>query len=90
MCRERGFNGEQGVVIPSTNAPDLMLHRDVVTARENGDFAVYAVNDIYDAAAIMMGATVSPRGEDGSYPSATLLAAAEDRARSYKLRPEST
>ncbi|OQX47754.1 MAG: hypothetical protein B0D87_08755, partial [Candidatus Sedimenticola endophacoides] len=42
ICKGRGLNGDQGVIIPHSNVKDLMLRRDVIEAVEAGSFAVYA------------------------------------------------
>ena len=56
-CEYFGLTGDQGVVIPKSNAGDLMLREDVVQASADGKFHVYAVDNIYDAIELMTGAT---------------------------------
>lgn len=46
VCRVRGLKGNQGVVIPSTNARHLMLRQDVREAVGAAQFHVYAVSSI--------------------------------------------
>ncbi len=41
LCRARGLNEEQGVLIPKSNVQHLMLREDVVEAVKNGQFAIY-------------------------------------------------
>jgi len=77
------LTGTQGVVIPLTNRGDLMLRQDVVDACAEGRFAVYTVDTIQDALAILTGREVGERGEDGTYPEGSLLRLAVDRARAY-------
>ncbi len=55
ICRLRGLDGIQGVLIPQANAASLMLRRDVVDAVERGEFGVYAVATIDDAMALLTG-----------------------------------
>ena len=82
-CDYFGLNGDQGVVIPKSNAGDLMLREDVVEACSNGKFHVYAVDNIYDAIELMTGSEAGQPGEDGTYPEGTLLAKAHDEVENY-------
>ena len=84
-CSFDELTGDQGVVIPKSNAGDLMLRADIVEACRQGNFHVYAVETIHQALEIMTGV---PAGEyqDGSYPPNTLLCMAVDKAREYWQR----
>ncbi len=46
VCSERGLSGDQGVMIPSSNVPDLMLRLSVVDAVQQGQFHIWAVSNI--------------------------------------------
>ncbi|HYN39231.1 MAG TPA: ATP-binding protein, partial [Rhodospirillales bacterium] len=46
VCAARGLSGEQGVLIPASNVPHLMLRKDVVDACRAGRFRVFAVASI--------------------------------------------
>ena len=43
-CNYSGLTGDQAVIIPQSNAADLMLRQDIVDACEQGQFAVHAVS----------------------------------------------
>src|SRR5690606_28112178 len=45
VCKARGLNGEQGVIIPVANAHELMLRADVVAAVAAGQFSIYAIDN---------------------------------------------
>jgi len=49
VCKERGFTGEQGVVIPEQNRENLMLKEDVMESVEEDDFHVYTIEEIDEA-----------------------------------------
>jgi lon-related putative ATP-dependent protease len=53
LCRARRLTGKQGVVIPRANVGDLMLDQTVVQAVEDGEFHVYAVEDLNQAIELM-------------------------------------
>ena len=40
MCKNRGFTGDQGVIIPQINVKNLMLKKEVVDAVKEGKFRV--------------------------------------------------
>lgn len=83
VCRDRGLNGRQGVLIPALNASDLMLNHEVLEASESGQFHIYMADTIFDALEVLTEQPVPPRGEDGRYPGGTLLHLAQHRAREF-------
>ncbi len=72
ICKARGFNGEQGVLIPRSNVADLMLRQDVVDAVEKGEFSIHAVSTIDEGIEILTGVTAGEKDEEGNYPEDTL------------------
>ena len=79
LCRERGLEGDQGVIIPASNVKHLMLRREVVEAVEQGKFQVWAVAHVDDALELLLGRPAGTRGGDGRFPDGTVHAAAEAR-----------
>ncbi|MCH2181154.1 MAG: AAA family ATPase [Mariniblastus sp.] len=84
-CNYFGLNGEQGVVIPKSNAGDLQLREDVTDSIASGQFHVYAVDNIYDALELMTGVAAGTL-QDDAYPEGTLLHQAMNRATEYWLQ----
>jgi len=82
-CDYFGLTGDQGVVVPKSNAGDLMLREDVVEASKAGKFHVYAVDNIYDAIELMTGTEAGRPDENGVYPKGSLLAKAHDEVKIY-------
>jgi predicted ATP-dependent protease len=68
ICVARGLNGEQGVLIPSTNVKHLMLRHDVVAAAQAGKFHIHAVDDVDQAMELLTGKSAGQLAADGSYP----------------------
>jgi predicted ATP-dependent protease len=68
ICKSRGLTGEQGVLIPYSNRPHLMLRPDIVDAARAGKFHVYAVTSIDQGIAILTGIPAGMRGPDGAFP----------------------
>ncbi|MBM3322104.1 ATP-dependent protease [candidate division WOR-3 bacterium] len=67
-CKARGLTGTQGVVIPQTNLPELMLRPDVVEACTQGRFHVYAVSTVDEGIALLTGKSAGEPDARGIYP----------------------
>lgn len=67
LCKERGLTGEQAVIIPRVNTPNLMLAAEVVEAVEQGLFAIYAVDCVDEALALLSGKEVGEADEQGNF-----------------------
>ena len=68
ICAARGLSGNQGVLIPAANVKHLMLRHDVVAAAASGKFAIYAVEDIDQAIALLTGVAAGEADANGNYP----------------------
>ncbi len=79
ICRERGLDGRQGVLIPVANVQHLMLRDDVVSAVAEGRFAVYAVATVDEGIALLTGLPAGARGAEGQFPAGTVNRRVEDR-----------
>lgn len=79
LCVARGLTGEQGVIMPASNLPDLMLREDVVEAVRAGKFTVYAVAHVDQGIELLTGLPVGEAGPDGSFPEGTLNRRVLDR-----------
>ncbi|MBD3234017.1 MAG: AAA family ATPase, partial [candidate division Zixibacteria bacterium] len=83
ICREKGFTGEQGVMIPKSNVPELMLRKEVVQAVKDGKFSIYSVETIEEGVEILTGMKAGEQKKDGSYPKGTLFHLVEQRLEQY-------
>ena len=68
ICRKRGLDGSQGVIIPRDNVKHLMLREDVVQAVRDKKFTVYAIETIDEAIELLTGSPAGLRGDDGEFP----------------------
>jgi predicted ATP-dependent protease len=55
ICRARGLDGVQGVLIPAANVDQLMLRDEVVAAAADGKFRVFAVRTVDEAIELLTG-----------------------------------
>jgi predicted ATP-dependent protease len=86
ICRERGLNEQQGVLIPKSNVQHLMLREDVVEACRHRQFAVYPVASVDEAIEILTGVKAGERGADGRFPGGTINRLVEDKLRQFAER----
>jgi lon-related putative ATP-dependent protease len=63
VCKIKGFNGRQGVIIPVQNMKHLMLQREVREAVERNDFHIWSVTRVEEAFELLTG-FVSGEWED--------------------------
>lgn len=71
VCKDRGLNGKQGVVIPKSNLQHLMLNEEVVEAVEKGLFHIYTIENVEEALEIFTGLQSGEPDEYGNYPEGT-------------------
>jgi predicted ATP-dependent protease len=83
LCKARGLDGTQGVMIPKANEQHLMLDREVVEAVAAGKFHIFSVATIDEGIALLTGATAGERGADGRYPKDTVNRRVEDKLMAF-------
>ena len=78
-CKAQGFTGNQGVIIPSSNAGDLMLREDVQQAIKGNKFSVHAVSCVTQALEILCD---QPAGtlKNGKYTKDSILYKAMEKS----------
>lgn len=79
VCRTRGLNGEQGVIIPASNVKNLMLHPDVVEAVKAGQFHIYSVETADQALSLLTGVEAGELDSEGKYPPDSMNGKAQAR-----------
>lgn len=88
VCKAKGLNGSQGVIIPRRNVRNLMLKREVREAVADGKFSIYPIDDIDDGFEILTGVTMGEKQADGTYPEGSANRTIQERlkklATSYK------
>lgn len=85
-CAQKGLSGRQGVIIPASNVPHLMLREEVVSAARAGNFHVWAVTSVDEAVEILTGVAAGQRGDDGGYPEGTINARVQLRVDNFFQR----
>jgi len=72
VCKLKGLNGKQGVIIPHQNVKNLMLKDEVIEAVEKGLFHIYAVKNVDEGIEILTGIPAGGMDEKGKYPEGTI------------------
>jgi lon-related putative ATP-dependent protease len=86
VCKARGLNDAQGVLIPKSNVQHLMLREDVVEAVRNGQFGIYAVATIDEGIEILTGVKAGEREPGAAFPAGTINRLVEDKLKSFAER----
>ncbi len=86
VCKARGLDGQQGVLVPRANVQHLMLREDVIEAVKAGKFAIYAVDTIDQGIEILTGIKAGTRGDDGSFEADTVNRRVEEKLREFAER----
>ncbi|HSE14647.1 MAG TPA: ATP-binding protein [Candidatus Deferrimicrobium sp.] len=79
LCRLRGLDGSQGVLIPGRNRRNLVLKEEVVHAVREGMFRVLEIDRVEEGVEALMGLPAGEIGPDGDYPPGTLYRKVMDR-----------
>jgi predicted ATP-dependent protease len=82
VCNADGLTGDQGVIIPRSNAPHLMVRDDVAEAVARGQFHVWTVDNVDQAIELLTGVEAGAADGEGRFPEGTVnhLAAGELQA----------
>ena len=86
ICRHRGLNGEQGVIIPEANVRNLMLREEVVEAVRAGMFHIYAISSIDQGIELLTGLPAGKPDRENRYLEGTINARVIHTLRSYNDR----
>lgn len=68
VCKSKGLNGEQGVMIPISNVRHLMLKPEVIEAVRDGKFHIWAVENVDQGIEVLTGIPAGEKDTNGNYP----------------------
>ena len=66
VCKLMGLNGEQGIMIPSSNVQNLMLKDEVIEAVQQNKFKIWAIDTIDDGIEVLTGIKAGSIEEEGT------------------------
>lgn len=79
LCRKRGLNGNQGVIIPTANVQQLNLNQDVIKAVQDKQFSLYQVSHIDEAVELLTNVSAGEANEHNQFPTDTLYGLVQSR-----------
>ena len=83
ICKMRGLNGEQGVIIPIQNVRNLHLNDQVIEAVKKGNFHIYAIKTIDQGIEILTGVPAGKKDKQGKFPAGTINYLANEKLEKY-------
>jgi predicted ATP-dependent protease len=81
VCRDRGFSGTQGVIVPAAAAGALQLDAAVVADAARGCFRVYAASTVDDLCRLLLRMPLGTPDAQGEWPAGSLGRRVDDRLR---------
>lgn len=72
VCKAKGLNGHQGVMIPESNAQNLMLKEEIVETVKARKFHIYSVKTIDEGIEILTGVKAGTKRPDGKFEEGTM------------------
>ncbi len=90
VCKLKGFNGGNGVIIPQQNVKDLMLKDEVIDYVKKKKFHIYPVSKVDEAIEILTGIKSGKLLENGKHESNTIFGEVEKELQAMikRLKPE--
>ena len=79
ICKLKGFNGEQGVIIPKQNVRNLHLSDEIIDAVKKSKFHIYAISTIDEGIEILTGVPAGKKDKNGKFPLGTINYLAQEK-----------
>lgn len=72
LLKVKGLKGTEGVIIPKANVQDLILKDDVLKEMKNGNFHIWAIEEVTEGVQILFGIPAGKRKKNGEFPENSL------------------
>lgn len=83
ICKVRGLDGSQGVLIPIQNLDNLSLSDEVIESVKNGEFHIYTASTIEDGIEILTGVPAGRKDKNGKFPAGSVNYLVYEKLRKY-------
>lgn len=83
ICKMRGLNGENGVIIPIQNVRSLHLSDEIIDVVKKGKFHIYAVSTIDEGIEILTGVPAGKKDKNRNFPFGTINYLAKEKLKRY-------
>ncbi len=84
VCKARGLNKKQGVIIPARNVKDLMLKDEIIEAVKNKEFHIYSISTVEEAIELLTGVRAGKLLKSGHYQANTVFGEVEKKLREMR------
>jgi predicted ATP-dependent protease len=78
VCKVKGLNGEQGVMIPASNVSNLMLKQEIVDAVQGEKFCIWSIASIKEGIEVLTGFHAGKK-DNGSFSPDSVFARVDQR-----------
>ena len=85
ICKEKGLNKENGVLIPTSNVKNLTLSNEIVEAVKKGEFHIYPISTIDEGIEILTGVEAGQMDGKGNYPEGSINYLVSQKLEKYAL-----
>ncbi len=83
VCKEKGLNGENGVLIPYQNVKNLTLSNEVIDAVKENKFHIYPVSTVDEGIEILTEVEAGKLDENGKYPVGSINYLVSEKLKKY-------
>lgn len=83
VCKMRGLNRKQGVLIPHSNIKNLMLKDEVIKEVEAENFSIYGIKTIDEGIEVLTGKKSGKRGKTRKFPKDTINFLIDERIKDF-------
>jgi len=83
ICKIKGLNGKQGVLMPLSNIKNLMLKEEIVEAVRDNKFKIYGIKTIDEGIEVLTGIKAGKRGKNGKFPKDTINFAVDEKIKDF-------
>lgn len=90
ICKLKGLNGEQGVIIPKQNVRNLHLNDEIIEAVKKGRFHIYAISTIDEGIEILTGVPAGKKDKNGKFPLGTVNYLVHEKLKKFSKLSEKT
>ncbi|MHB9012542.1 MAG: Lon protease family protein [Ignavibacteriaceae bacterium] len=90
VCKARGLNKKQGVIIPIQNVKELMLRDDVIEAVRKNNFHIYTIERVEEGIEILTGVKAGKRIVNGDYEPNTVFDLVEKKIKDLYAKSKAT
>lgn len=89
VCKNKGLNEENGVLIPIQNVKNLTLNDEVIEAVKEGKFHIYPISTVDEGIEILTGMKSGVLLEDGTYEKDSINYLVSEKLKDYALNSKS-